>query len=484
MLASFMLTSIKMNIFENYTKKSNIFKSKDALLSHYIPDELPGRKKECKFFVELFSDAFQGTKVSNVLVYGEPGSGKTCVIKYVIKHMNEEAKRRNLNNIIYHYINCRINANTEYRVIKNILENEQILKFNKQNKNEGNKDTIIKKIYDETKLEGSPIDKFYEFLERIVREGKINLIVILDEIDALKKLTEKDNLMYKIERINGNLFNNTTNKFDGFISIIAITNDTTFKGKLDSRTRSSLAPKSFMFKSYDASQLEEILKQRRDMAFYENVVKDVAIKYAAAYVAKTHKGDARYALNLLKTAGEIAEEENKTSITEEEIKKACGDTDINMLEEMINQLSDHQKIALYAIADAIYSRKYEKSRLYQQDSKYKEEIFSGEAYEAYCEKCPAFGERARTMRWFREYLSELSEYNLISLDESGKGIRGRTTKISIGSYYSPSEIRTISEKLLNQMYEEDSDDKEDREEDNETNKENKNEIDKEHKESK
>jgi len=436
------------NLFEKYfneTRKKKIFKSKDALSPYYIPDELPGRKKECEFFTEILSNALNGTKVSNVLVYGKSGTGKTCVIKHVIKNLDEISKKRNLDNIICCYINCKINANTEYRTIKNILKDENLLKFNKND--EGGK------IYDENKLDGLPIDKFYDFLEKIVKKGKINLIIVLDEIDALKKLSEKDNLMYKIERINENLFNKKTNKFDGFISVIAITNDATFKEKLDSRTRSSLAEKNIIFKSYDASDLREILNQRKEMAFYENVVKDVAIKYAAGYVAKTRDGDARYALNLLKTAGEIAERENRTEVDEEVIKKVCGAADINILEEIIKELSDHQKIALYAIADGILSKKYSTSRLFQLPSQ--DTILSGEAYESYCEKCLKFGEKPRTMRWFREYLNDLFRCELIFLTESGKGFRGNTTIISIGKYYTPNEINKTVEKVLNQMYEED-----------------------------
>ncbi|MFN3527915.1 MAG: Cdc6/Cdc18 family protein [Candidatus Altarchaeaceae archaeon] len=428
------------NIFEEYVKESKIFKFKDALSPHYIPDELPGRQKECEQFKEIFSAALRGEKVSNVLVYGNPGTGKTCVIRYMKRELEEIAKKKNIKNVIFIYINCKINANTEYRVIRKILEDENFLKFNED---------TGKKIYDEKKLDGLPIDKFYSFLEYIVRKNNLNLIVALDEIDIIKRGTDKDNLMYKIERINGNLFNEKTGKFDGYISIVGITNDATFKNKLDSRTRSTLAEKCIVFEKYETPHLIEILEQRKNIAFHDGVVKDAAIRFAAAYAVNKYDGDARYALNLLKSAGEIAEKENKNFIGEEEIKKACGDAEIDILEEIVKQLSDHQKIALYAIADGIVSKRYNKSRLFQENQH--DAILSGEAYDSYIKKCSEFGEKPRTMRWFREYINDLHKNELISIKEPERG-RGNTTIIYIGKYYSPEEINKTIKKVIDQMY--------------------------------
>ena len=62
-----------------------------------------------------------------------------------------------------------------------------------------------------------------------------------------------------------------------------------------------------VFPPYNAQELSEIMLQRAQKAFKQNVVNDSAITLSAA-IAAQESGDARTALMLLLRAGEIADQ--------------------------------------------------------------------------------------------------------------------------------------------------------------------------------
>ena len=439
------------NICNSYTK---IFKDKRKISPEYIPLKLPGREKDCTKMASVLSDAFSGCMPMNIFIYGMPGTGKTSVIKRVFDEMEKFQKKNGHNEnklnkvkIITKYINCREKATTEYQVLLRILEDERLKEIasgrgsNPDNNNED-------KIYG-YKLDGLAVEKLYEFLEKVLKRGKIALLVSLDEVDAIRKNFDKDNLFYNLVRMNSSLNDNLSDNpeesdnFNGGIAIISTTNDMKFKEKLDPRTRSSLSKKDIFFERYEASQLEKILEERKNLAFYDGTVEKSAINYAAGYVRKTYDGDVRYALNLFQIAGEITEKEGKSKVTHEEVRKGCDVVNVDTLNEGIKRLYKHLIIVLYAVADAIFKKRYKRLIDIHSDA-----ILSGEAYEAYEEKCKELGEKAKTMRWFREYLNDLQKGEFLALSESGKGVRGNTTIISVGKYYTPKEVVERVEKLL------------------------------------
>ena len=79
-----------------------------------------------------------------------------------------------------------------------------------------------------------------------------------------------------------------------------------------------------LFPPYDAIQLRDILEYRVEQAFNPNALSDEVIPLCAALAAQRN-GDARYALDLLATAADLCGEENRTTVTEEDVRhtKAC-----------------------------------------------------------------------------------------------------------------------------------------------------------------
>ena len=86
------------------------------------------------------------------------------------------------------------------------------------------------------------------------------------------------------------------------------------------------------------------------------------------------------------------------------------------------------QLVLYAIASLTGAgSKY--SRLEGVDSGF---LFSGEVYEEYEKACKSSRKRARSSRWYKEYLNDLEMLGLIVTTPSGKGVRGQTTLIRLG----------------------------------------------------
>jgi len=223
---------------------------------------------------------------------------------------------------------------------------------------------------------------------------------------------------------------------EGSVSLIGISNRLSFKDELDPRSKSSLYETEMAFAPYTAIQLQEILKQRARLGFNKNVVEESATNLTAAITAQ-ETGDARYALRLLLKAGEITDEKGLKKITDAEVEEARRSVDEDMAAETIITLPDHQQIVLLSTAElTIKGSRYKK--LSDEDTGF---LFSGEVYEEYRRNCKKYKKKPRTARWFQEYLNDLEMLGLITMVESGKGIRGHTRLIRIG--YSADSIEHI-----------------------------------------
>ncbi len=54
--------------------------------------------------------------------------------------------------------------------------------------------------------------------------------------------------------------------------------------------------------------------------------------------------------------------------------------------------------------------------------------------------------KARSVRWYREYLNDLEMLGLVSTTPSSKGIRGHTTLIRLGQ--NPKDVYSITKRNL------------------------------------
>ena len=391
-----------MASFGDFAADSNIFKDRDVLSPHFVPNTLHFRDHQIRELISLLAPAVKGKKPRNLLIYGKTGTGKTCTVKHVIKKFSDEAKGS-----AAVYINCRM-YNKPYRVM---------LK-------------AIKALMDGYDKQGYGLPFLYEKMLEWAAEGR-QLVLILDEIDMVKNL---DELIYTLTRANDELEK-------GGVSLIGISNKLMFKEQLDPRSRSSLYEREVVFPPYTAPQLQKILEQRAALAFKKGAINSAALNLAGA-IAAQESGDARYALKLLVRAGELAEERGLSKLSDKEVKDAREVVELDLVKETVDKLPENHKLLLYSTARLTLSgSKY--ARFEDTKDGY---LFSGDVYEEYCDTCKRLKKEPKTARSYRSYLNDLEMLGLVTSVESGKGIRGHTKLVKLG--HPPHDIINLVSKSI------------------------------------
>ena len=150
----------------------------------------------------------------------------------------------------------------------------------------------------------------------VISKHETNAVFVIDEIDYLAELIQKTgkDVLYQITRANERLET-------GSLTLIGVSNDLTFKERLDPRVISSLSEEEIVFTNYNLDQIKQILNARIQIAFSEGIVEDAALNLCSA-MASRESGDARRAIDLLRVAAEIAERTQNPKINEDHVRQA------------------------------------------------------------------------------------------------------------------------------------------------------------------
>jgi cell division control protein 6 len=255
---------------------------------------------------------------------------------------------------------------------------------------------------------GLPTQQVYNIFFRILDSQEWVVVIILDEIDALVQKMS-DNFLYNFTRINQELKK-------AKVSIIGITNDLGFVDILDPRVKSSLSEEEILFPPYNALELQDILKQRSELGFTPGILSESVIPKCAALAAQEH-GDARRALDLLRVAGELAERNKNTKITEEHVDAALEKIDYDRIIESVKSLPKQSKVVLYSTIELTESNQ--------------EEIQTGDIHNIYEDKCKKLGLTPLTQRRVSDLISELDMLGIINARVVSLGRYGRTRQIKL-----------------------------------------------------
>lgn len=368
-----------MNIFEELGEKNTVFKCKKFLDHRFLPDSLPHREEQIRSVAKYWIEALNNVTPPDITIYGKTGTGKTAVAKFAKKQLLQVAKDKSMN-VRVEYVRCT-DYTTEYQVIAHLCQQMgQNVPYRGWTKAE-------------------VIQSFRNLFKKNVFGKDLILIILLDEIDILLK-NDGDGLLYTLTR--------TEN-----VAIASISNYVEFKKFIKPRVKSSLRDREIVFPPYNAQQLVDILKERSELSFRENVLNDNVIPLCAAMAAK-EEGDARYALDLLRTSGELADEKCSEIVEEEYVREAKDYIEHNKVTDIIMTLPSQQQKVL-------------ESLLYL--TKRKEEITSGRLYEVYKEVSK--GDSVSYRRIF-DFINELEMLGLISTKTISRGRgKGRTNIIDL-----------------------------------------------------
>jgi len=482
-------------LFDDLLASEPIFENKEVLRPSYTPHELPHRTDQINQMATILVSALRGDTPSNILIYGKTGTGKTASAKFVSQELESTSQKYDVPCEV-EYINCEV-TDTQYRVLaqlanKFIEKNEARIKstietletvrehmastasdsaesasatagdepepepeaaadiiaaaesaggsahsetelvdkaadFDSIHSVEAEIESLQADLdeMDPVPMTGWPTDRVYStFFEAVDYHERV-VVIMLDEID---KLVEKsgDDTLYNLSRMNSELTNSR-------ISIMGISNDLKFTDFLDPRVKSSLGEEEIVFPPYDATQLRDILQHRADVAFKSEALTSDVIPLCAAFAAQEH-GDARRALDLLRTAGELAERSQSDSIEETHVRQAQDKIELDRVVEVVRTLPTQSKIVLFSII------LLEKNGVHN--------INTGEVFNIYKRLCEEIDADVLTQRRVTDLISELDMLGIVNAVVVSKGRYGRTKEMNLSVPIDETEAVLLSDSRL------------------------------------
>lgn len=372
----------------------SVFVNRDLVEPDTIIDEerIVGRDEQLESVVSFLKPTLEGNRPPNMLLYGPAGTGKSLIIGAVTQQITELCKSKGERFGVVD-INCQpINTLDQavYELVQKVATDVE-------------EDIGVPETGVSTKRK-------YRRLYELINRHYDSVIFILDEIDLLvgRRSNEEpaySKLLYQLSRASN------SNDIEGRVSVAALTNDPKFMEDIDGRAESSFNPRDVYFPDYDATQLREILNNRRD-AFREDALNEDVIPLVAAFAAQSH-GDARKAIDLFRGAGDLADERNDGVVTEDHVRESQEEIDKDRSMKLIEGLTTQKKISLYATAAvAAHSDKTNGS------------VPSPVGFKIYQWVTDQLDADQMTRETYVKYVKELSTYGLVSTSRKSRGRGG------------------------------------------------------------
>jgi cell division control protein 6 len=335
--------------------------NREALTENYLPERMVGRESEVEKVTRCLSPATKRRKPLHIWISGDSGTGKTVLARFILSEMMREHP-----SIHGAYIDCW-KHDTLYKVAAALVHSLRILGAEQQ-------DTVLKLDRLERYLQGRP------------------LIVILDQIDQTFP-KDRNSIILGLCNMESTGLVCIARKKNAFFS-------------LQCTARSRLNPQFVECKRYSAEDLIGILRDRAQIALIE----DSCHVSVCKKIAHLSKGDARVAIQTLRSAVEWAEEERSSRIRGQDVARVWNDINQPPKEYVLASLTEDHRM-LYDIV-----------REHGQ-------IVSGELRKLYLRRCESTDRKPIAVRTFSDYANRLLQYGLVSSERAR--VRGRVRLFKI-----------------------------------------------------
>jgi len=266
-----------------------------VLRAGFVPREVEHRDAEVNHLSSVLEPITNGEPADTAVVTGPSGAGKTCIAKFVIERLREEAL-----DVEATYVNCWRNY-TRFRTLYQIL------------------DDLGRTI--DIHRQSTPHD---ELVDRLQRFDDSRTVVILDEADQL----EDPGLIYDLHSL------------PQFAVVCIANEEAELFSRVDDRLVSRLrASERVRMDNYHDEQLFDILKARVRWGLEPGVITDDQL----FRIADAAAGDARLAIGILRTAASHADRENRDQITDEMLFDAAEDGRARIRQKSLESLTPHQR---------------------------------------------------------------------------------------------------------------------------------------------
>jgi len=274
---------------------TEIIADPDVLEEEYIPQSLPCRDAQRTELVYCLSPFKKRIRRYDCLCHGSPGTGKTALVKYVLDQIRDNTTA------MAFYVNC-----WENRTLNLILD----------------------RLVEQAGLVISEVSYSVKIARLKEKLKNKTCIIALDEVDKLDR-KELNDILYMLKEF-------------GKIGIVCISNTREYVITLDPRITSRLNLKSINFPPYSEEELLTILKHRVDdcKALYPKSWSNEILEKIAELAA----GDARVAIQTLRSAAHNAERTNKNRITEEDVDKGYDAVKEIKKKYELERLTPHHKL--------------------------------------------------------------------------------------------------------------------------------------------
>jgi len=371
------------------SRTRSVFVDEGVLDINHIPPRLPHRDEELRFLKSLFRFVVDAPyeMSQRAVIVGGVGSGKTVLAQRFGMDLEKEAERRRVR-AMYIHVNCRESRGSLFMVLQRAM----------------------RRLRPQFPDRGYSANELLDTLIRILDEEDTQLVLCLDEVDALIKKEGGDALYYltrvQEERMEG----------PRRLSLICISKDPEAFQALDRSTLSTLQRNVIRMPEYTRPQLADILTDRVELALRPGAISEDIVVFIAE-LAASEQGDARYAIDILWRAGKYADTAYSQEVFPEHVRRAAEDLFQAFREGDVRVLSRHEQLALLGIA-----RHFMHTR--------EPHATTGEVELSYKVVCEEYGEQPRGHTQFWKYLNRLKELDAVSAKlEASK--RGRTHLISL-----------------------------------------------------
>jgi cell division control protein 6 len=364
-----------------FERKQNIFRNKDALGESYQPEQIEERDEEIEEYMDALQPVVDGWEPNNIFLYGNTGVGKTAVTDFILDRLQDDVADYEDVDLSVISLNCKT-LNSSYQVAVELV-NKLRPPGGEISSTGYPQQTVFKKLYSELEAIGGTI------------------LVVLDEVDSIG---DRDALLYELPRARAN-----NNLESTKVGVIGISNDFKFRDRLDPRVQDTLCERELQFPPYDAPELENILESRAEIAIAEEGIEEGVLRFCAALAARD-SGSARQALDLLRLAGEIAENRDDDIIKRDHVEVARSELEQERVEEGMRELTTHGRLALLAVI--------------LKAAKKETPCRTREIYEEYIALCDSAGTDSLAQRSVHNHLSDLRMLGILAAYENRSGSRG------------------------------------------------------------